>query len=394
MEIWTKKYEPNSSEEIIGQAAAIKKIKSFVENYKGGALLLYGPTGTGKSCSVHGVANDIGCEVLEINSSDVRNKEAISKVVGSSSTQASLFFRKKIILIDEVDGVSGTKDRGGITELVNIIKASSWPIILTSNDAYSDKLKPLRKVATPVEFSCIDSKDIFSKLKYVCEKENVSCGEDLLKSLAWQSGGDLRSAINDLQNLAVIDNTISSLDALGGRMQRSKIEDALRLIFKSSNAADVLDKFNDVDMDLDDCLLWLDENLPHEYLGYDLINGYECLSRADVFRGRIRRWQHWRFLTYVSALATAGVAVAKSGKNSGAVDYRRSLRILLLWQAKLRNSKRRSVAEKVGARTHCSSKRAFADVVPYLKVVFENGCGQEMANDLRLNEEELEWLQG
>jgi len=392
MEIWTKKYQPKSSGEIIGQGLAVSKIKSFIESNKKGALLLYGPSGTGKSCCIYALAEELNCEVIEVNSSDVRNKDAIARVVGGTSLQASLFMKKKIILIDEVDGVSGVKDRGGISELVSIIKNSYWPIILTSNDAYSDKLKALRKVAAPVEFSFLDASDIFFRLKNICERENVSCEDDLLKRLSWQSGGDLRSAITDLQNLAVVDNTVTSLDSLGGRMQRGKIDDALRLIFKSTSAVNTLNKFDDVDMSLDDCFLWVDENLPREYSGHDLANAYECLSRADVFKGRIRRWQHWRFLVYISALLTAGVAVSKIEKNPKVIEYRRSLRILSLWQAKIRNAKRKSISEKVAAKMHCSSKRAFADIVPYVKLIFQNGGENNLAQELDLNDEEIEWL--
>lgn len=393
MEIWTKKYEPKSRGEIVGQAVAVKRIHSFIEGGKG-ALLLYGPTGTGKTSSVYAIARDLDCEVMEVNSSDVRNKEAISRIVGSSANQASLFMRKKVILVDEVDGVSGVHDRGGIAELVNIVRKSAWPMIFTCNDAYADKLKLLRKVAAPVEFSFLDSAEIFFMLKAICEKERVSCSDDILKALSWQSGGDMRSAINDLQNVSVVDNNVSSLDVLGGRMQRSRIEDVLRLIYKSNNPVDVLGKFDDTDLDLDDCLLWLDENLPREYSGLNLVNAYECLSRADVFRGRIRRWQHWRFLVYVNVLLTAGVAVSKDGKIPGAVDYRRSSRILMIWQANMRNAKRKSIAGKVASKVHCSSRRAFTDVVPYFKVIFEKGLGEGIAKELGLDEEELAWLKG
>ncbi len=37
----------------------------------------------------------------------------------------------------------------------------------------------------------------------------------------------------------------------------------------------------------------------------------DCLSRADIFQRRIKRWQHWRFLVYVNALMTAGIALSK-----------------------------------------------------------------------------------
>ena len=67
------------------------------------------------------------------------NKKSITLSVGDVIKQKSLFQKDKLILIDEVDGVSGTKDRGGVAELTKIVKASNYPICFTANDKDSDK---------------------------------------------------------------------------------------------------------------------------------------------------------------------------------------------------------------------------------------------------------------
>ena len=73
--------------------------------------------------------------------------------------------------------------------------------------------------------------------------------------------------------------------------------------------------------DLDESFLWLEENLPKEYEGKDLERAFDCLSRADVFKGRIRRWQHWRFLVYINDLMTAGIALSKDEKYKKVISY-------------------------------------------------------------------------
>ena len=71
--------------------------------------------------------------------------EKIQSIVGSSSKQTSLFKKGKIILIDEIDGLSGTRDRGAIPVLARIIDETSHPIILTTLNPYESKFQPLRR---------------------------------------------------------------------------------------------------------------------------------------------------------------------------------------------------------------------------------------------------------
>src|SRR3989338_10761699 len=107
MKPWTLKYAPKNAKEIIGQDDVIAKLKEFITNFKKSrkkALIIYGPTGCGKTSVAYAIANEVNCEILETNASDVRNKEQIESVVGSASKQMSLFYRSKIILIDEIDG--------------------------------------------------------------------------------------------------------------------------------------------------------------------------------------------------------------------------------------------------------------------------------------------------
>ena len=59
----------------------------------------------------------------------------------------------KIILVDDIDGLSGTKDRGGVQALVRILKESSWPIVLTAIDPWNPKLSTLRNKSEMIEFN-------------------------------------------------------------------------------------------------------------------------------------------------------------------------------------------------------------------------------------------------
>jgi len=397
---WIKKYSPKHLKDMYGQSSAVEELKSFIQNYKKQkkkAMLLYGLTGTGKTSSVYAAANELDLELLEVNASDFRTEEQLNLTVGNASQQRSLFFKQKIILVDEIDGIAGREDRGGIATLQKLIETTSYPLILTANDPWDSKFSGLRKVCVMVEFQELDFKDMVEILKKICSEEKVKADDETLKTLARRAGGDLRGAITDLQTLSSEKKEIdrAALDELGGRKQTESIKQALVKVFKTGDPKIAINAFDNIDEDINECFLWIDENLPKEYNNAeDLARAYESLSKADVFRGRIRRWQHWRYLVYVNALLTAGIAVAKTEKNKVFVDYEKTKRILKLWMAKQKNMKKKAIAEKIAAKTHSSKKEIIQSALPYLQIIFKNDPKQAelMADEFELDKEEMEWL--
>ena len=383
---WTKKYLPKNIPEIIGQKVQIQKIKTNLAPKR--PIILYGPIGTGKTSIVYALAKERNLEVLEINASDVRNKGAINKIVGSSIQQQSLFHKGKIILIDDVDALSGTKDRGCIQELTKLLPKSKFPMILTCIDPYHKKLKTIRRKTTLIELDPISLTDTKDHLTNIAQKENIKFNEQDIISIAEKAKGDLRVAINDLQT-NIIDNNLN-LNIPSERDSRESILYCLSMIFKSKNINKTNNIFNKAGEDLDTCILWLDENLPKEYSSEELKKAYNYLSRADVFKGRIRRWQYWRYLVYINTLITSGIAISKEKKQRPVTTYKQTTRILKLWQAKMRNAKRTSISDKLAKLTHTSVKRAVQDTFPYLKQLLSQ---EDICKELNLSEDEVAWLQ-
>ncbi|MBT4174826.1 replication factor C large subunit [archaeon] len=383
---WTKKYLPKNIPEIIGQKVQIQKIKTNLAPKR--PIILYGPIGTGKTSIVYALAKERNLEVLEINASDVRNKGAINKIVGSSIQQQSLFHKGKIILIDDVDALSGTKDRGCIQELTKLLPKSKFPMILTCIDPYHKKLKTIRRKTTLIELDPISLTDTKDHLTNLAQKENIKFNEQDIISIAEKAKGDLRVAINDLQT-NIIDNNLN-LNIPSERDSRESILYCLSMIFKSKNINKTNNIFNKAGEDLDTCILWLDENLPKEYSSEELKKAYNYLSRADVFKGRIRRWQYWRYLVYINTLITSGIAISKEKKQRPVTTYKQTTRILKLWQAKMRNAKRTSISDKLAKLTHTSVKRAVQDTFPYLKQLLSQ---EDICKELNLSEDEVAWLQ-
>ncbi|MBS3158816.1 replication factor C large subunit, partial [Candidatus Woesearchaeota archaeon] len=339
--------------------------------------------------------NDFNLELLEINASDFRNEAQINAVLGHSSAQRSLFFKEKLLLVDELDGVAGREDRGGLTAIQDLIETTNYPIIITSNAPYDQKFSTIRKKCELVEFQELQYLTVFNVLKKICDTEKVKYDEFTLKGLARRAGGDLRGAVTDLQLLSTSGEiSKESLEELGGRRQLESMLQALVKVFKTTDPKIALSAFENVDEDMEKIFLWIDENLPREYdKPDDLARAYDVLSRADVMYGRIGRWQHWRFLSYVSELLTAGIAVSKKEKYAKFVQYQPTQRILKIWMANQKFLKRKAIAQKIAGATHSSMKEVVKDM-DYYKIMFKKNkeMGNKLAEYFELDDEEVEWL--
>src|SRR3989304_8021519 len=270
---WAKKYRPKNFSEIRGQNEAIAKINVFLENFpRKKAVILYGPPGTGKTTLAHAASKENNSEIFELNASDLRNRENLKEVLKPAIEQKSLFKGRKIILIDEVDGISAA-DWGGLPELLSLIILTSYPVIITANDIWKKEFSNLRKKAEMVQLKEISYKLIKEILSDILKKEGAVLDEKVITKIAINAKGDLRAAVNDLQTEAGVG---------GGEVHERKKEidifNALRLIFKGKPAEETLRIFDSVNMPLDEIILWVEENIPVEYQGEELERAINLLS--------------------------------------------------------------------------------------------------------------------
>ena len=374
-EPWVKKYSPKSIAELVGQGKTVQEIKLFVDtfpNVKKKALILYGPSGVGKTCIAKALASEFDFELVELNASDFRDAKSITNILGSASKQMSLFGSKKIILVDDVDGISGQQDRGGVAAIIDVIAETKFPILLTANDVYIDKLKTLRSYCQLVELRGITQVSILNKLKEICQRETLVYEETALQKIASSADGDLRAAINDLQIFAQDGSIAEEKLALWGREKEESIFNLMKLIFKSYDSTSMLNVFDYVDEDLARIILWLDQNVPAEYSKQEeFAFAYNNLADADRFLSRIIRRQHWRFFVYAKLLALVGVQQAKTEINRKFVSHQRPDILLKLFIRSAKLKKIRSLVETSGNKMHASARDLQQSFWPYFKFIEE-----------------------
>ncbi|MFH0808114.1 MAG: replication factor C large subunit [archaeon] len=386
---WCEKYRVHGLADIKGQELAVDKVRFFLKSFpKKKAIILHGSPGVGKTSLAYAIAGEMGAEILELNASDFRNKEKISSIIGPASLQASLFGKGKIILIDEVDGISAMKDRGGLATLLGLLAKSAFPIIVTANNIWDNKFSVLRKSAEVVAMKDIEHKDILKILMEVCENENCVVSGEVLRGIAIRARGDIRAALNDLEVLSKMDSE-SLIKEVGDRDKEKSVFDALKKVFQGTGINDeMLRVYDDVNMPIDDLFLWVEENLPVAYQGEELCVALDKLSLADVYRGRIRRQRHYRFMVYEYFLLGAGIASVKKYDRGGWVAYKKPSRILKIWLQNQRAAKKKSICEKYARVAHVSVKGAMKDFL-LLRLILAN---ENVRRELDLSVDEIAYL--
>lgn len=378
----TDKYAPKSVDSMIGNDEKRQQIKRWMLNWLNGQkrrpLLLWGPPGVGKTSCAYALRNEFDLEIVEMNASELRNRKRIERIIGGASLASTLFGKGKIILIDDVDVLAGRKDFGGAAAITAALKHSEHPIIVTATNAWDKKLSSIRAECELVEFKRIGRVAVKNYLKKTARAEKIEVDDEFLDAIVENSGGDIRSALNDIQ-------AFSS----SKREREVNIIRKVRNILKATSYSDVKkEMFGGVDYNM--VKLWLDENIPYEYSEpKDLASAYDWMSKGDVFDGRIKR-SRWILLKYSIDFETAGVALAKEKPYRTFVKYTFPSYIRALSFSKAKRAMLKKIGRKIGRITHTNARDSL-EYLPLLKEAARKN--EEQTADLyRFTEDEIAFI--
>lgn len=403
---WIIKYRPKTLDEVVDQEEAKQKLVAWLKSWQTGkipekkALLLHGPAGCGKTSLVEAAARTLGFELFEMNASDSRRKADIERIAKMASLTTSLRGSKKIILLDEIDGLDPRSDEGGVEALVQVIKNTRNPIVMTANNPYQEHLRPLRELAEVVPMKRLTEANVVTVLERICKAEKLYCDSQALREIARRSEGDLRSAINDLEAIAAFNKrvTLDSVKALSTYRNRTHAPwEALSKLFNAKYVFQAKDAITSTDMTPDEFMTWINEHIPTYYEDpAEVWRAYEALSRADVYMGRIVKTQNWDLLSYALDLMGPGVAFARQEYKYRWKAFKMPEKIKLLAETKKAREYREALAEYLARRLLTSKATVKADVIPYLRVIFTHNpkYAAAIAREYGIPEEVVAWLSG
>ena len=393
--LWTDKYRPQTLDEVVGNNKEKKIILDWVGNWKSGnpqqPLLLVGPPGIGKTTLALIIAKEFS-EYIELNASDKRSQDVIKSTIGESSTTRSLFGDEyKLIIMDEVDGIHGTNDRGGVRAIGEIIKSSKHPMILMANDFYSKRLQSIKPKCTVIKMKKARWNSINALLKKIAANEGVKVNPAAMKEIAVKSQGDVRSAINTLQALSDTDRVLEVRDVEDLRIKddRSDIFNAITGVLKSKNPQHVREALR-VDEDPTLVMEYVAENIPREYTKKDEIKkAYENIAKADLYFGRAQRSRNYGYWRYASDFMGIGVSSSKHETYKKFTKIQTPTIFTLMGRNRGKRNLRDGIAEKMTEKMHVSHAVGIS-MFPYLEIMFQNDeLAWEISDFLELEDDEI-----
>lgn len=268
-DLWVEKYRPRSLADVILEEEVKKHFSSISDDTP--HLLFYGPPGIGKSTMAKILVKDVlKCQYLYINASDENGIDTIRNKVISFAQTRSLDGKKKVVILEEADGLTGNSL--GILRNVMEEYTDTTRFILTANY--------INKILEPVRSRCMlfklqpELKGVVQRCVDILKAEKVSVEDSqrgLLLKLIEDSYPDIRKTINNLQKFSISGKLLIKESNQVSNLAKEIVKDLLSKIQSVAIRKKIIESEKSFDNDYQQLYneffeaVFSDENIPDNF---------------------------------------------------------------------------------------------------------------------------------
>ncbi|KAK9869471.1 hypothetical protein WA026_003226 [Henosepilachna vigintioctopunctata] len=306
--------------------------------------LLSGPPGVGKTTTATLVAESLGFNIVEFNASDTRSKKLLQvEVAAALSTRNISSFHinsqgldnKRVILMDEVDGMAGNEDRGGMQELILLIKNSKIPIICMCNDRNHQKIRTLANYCFDLRFDKPKPQQILGFVMSICCKEGIKVTPRVVTEIINGTTCDIRQTLNQISMMANVGTEIS-VDEAKTISHASKKDTILgpwqvcKMVFNENDQKEMtlIDKSRLFFYDYSLGPLFVQENylkvqpkVERKMTMRHVAAAAEAISMGATIDKKIRESNNWSLLDMQAIYSSVLPGYYMSGNFTGPIDF-------------------------------------------------------------------------
>ena len=262
-----RKYRPKTFDDVAGQEVIIRTLKNAVINDKiSHAYLFAGPRGCGKTSiakifaklvnckdSVEGIPcnkcvcctqnNEQNMDVIEMDAASNNGVDEIREINNKVNLVPSLG-KYKIYIIDEVHMLT----IGAFNALLKTLEEppSHVIFILATTDPHKVPITILSRCQR-FDLKKIPVENIYNRLKYICDNENIKIEDDAIWEIARLGDGGLRDAIGILDQVvsyAVDTVTLNDVHEVNGTISQKNVFNLMKNVV-NNNLTEVINTITD-----------------------------------------------------------------------------------------------------------------------------------------------------
>ena len=202
---FAEKYKPKNTSELVLDDNLKNKITNIIEKKHIPNLILSGPSGTGKTATIHAIRNELypkntSSQILEINASDSRGINIVNNdIIGFCKTCTEYkvgYAQQKLLIIDEVDNLT-TKSQKLISSIMD--QYLNVQFVFTCN-IISKIIPSIISRCLKYNYNIFPENLVLEKLKTICVLENILYdSEESLLYLYKYNESNIRQSLNVLE---------------------------------------------------------------------------------------------------------------------------------------------------------------------------------------------------